>query len=137
MWIHYCLFIWIPPIYDQTQGFRVVFLILQIILLYFNDNVSLELVYVGWVFWWLSLWQFQSHSKLYFILESFFVVYVSPFQCFCLFVSCCFSYTLSMFFFFNLLGLRVLMMFNLFIYLLCSHLVFNILLLFISISNLL
>jgi hypothetical protein len=47
------------PIYDQTQGFRVVFLILQIILLYFNDNVSLELVYVGWVFWWFQIDNFK------------------------------------------------------------------------------
>jgi hypothetical protein len=24
----------------------------------------LELVYVGWVFWWLSLQQFHGHSEL-------------------------------------------------------------------------
>jgi hypothetical protein len=30
----------------------------------FSDDVSLELVYVGWVFWWLSLQQFHDHFEL-------------------------------------------------------------------------
>jgi hypothetical protein len=63
-------------------------------------------------FWWSSLWQFPSFFWIIIcrrsisILEFFclvciyFVVYLAPFQLFCLFVSCCLSYTFSMVFFY-------------------------------------
>jgi hypothetical protein len=57
-----------------------------------SNDVSLKLVYVGWVFWWLSLWQFQSHSKLSFIINQipiynhFLLFFLHPFNvCVCLY----------------------------------------------------
>ncbi len=64
-------------------------------------------------FWWSSLWWFQNHSRFIihyisnFILESFkkklsiciLLFILHPFNVY-LFVSCCLSYTFSMYFFF-------------------------------------
>jgi hypothetical protein len=76
-----------------------------------SDNVSLELVYVGWDFGDIvvtmlkSFWIIICHRSSS-ILASFlsfgclyFVVCITLLQCFCLFVSCCLYYTLAMFLF--------------------------------------
>jgi hypothetical protein len=91
-----------------------------LIWIYSNDNVSLELVYeedgifVIIIVTILEPFQIIIHHRWNFILKSFLVVCGAPFQCFCLFVSCCFSYILSMLLFFFFFLVYLYLVLNLF-----------------------